>query len=77
MTVHHLCLTQLPRAAGAENAHCELTPSRTRHTPKIALSLEGGEGTGAEPVRERPAQHLPAVALQRSAALEGGLPSGQ
>lgn len=59
------------------SVRCELILPHTWHTPKIPLSLEGEEGTGAEPAAWRPARHLLAVALQHSTAPEGSLPYGQ
>ena len=49
------------------SVHCELILPHTWHIPKIPLSLEGEEGTGAEPAAWRSARHLLAVALQLAA----------
>ena len=63
--VHHPCITRLPRRRGS--VHRELILPRTWHTLKIPLSLEGKEGTGAEPATEA-GRHLLAVALQLAAS---------
>lgn len=49
------------------SVHRELILPLTWHTPKIPLSLEGKEGTGAEPATEA-GRHLLAVALQLAAS---------
>jgi len=51
------------------SVHCKLILLRIWHTSEIPLSLEGEEGTGAEPDAWRPAQHLLAIAPQLAAAV--------